>query len=308
MRKVKSTKQTDFKVANLGLSTIILFYLLAIILVGIVVSCGEPVRENDNNKSYTFFVAGHTYGYRWVDNKGLHPPFQAKFNLINERKAELGVLLGDIVFECTEEDWAEVDSVLHVLNCTTYYAVGNHDVVDRKIFESRYGKTYVSFKHKEDLFIVLDPNLDGWIISGEQLIFLKDVLEDTANIQRNIFVFFHQLLWWSPDNKYKDVRVNSTEKRSAQNNFWSEVMPLFEKTNQKIFMFAGDMGAGNWVGNYFYDTFENFTFVATGMGNDNEDNFIIVKVDDVGAVSFEMISLNNEDINALGNLEDYILP
>lgn len=279
-----------------------------VLLLVTLISCSNPVSVNNEPAPYTFFVAGHTYGYRWVDNKGLHPPFEEKFDLINDRKAELGVLLGDIVFECTDEDWAEVDSVLQFLNCTTYYAVGNHDMVDRDLFELRYGKTYFSFKHKEDLFIVLDPNLDKWNISGEQLLFLEEIVSDTANINRNIFVFFHQLLWWSKENKYRDVRMNSIVDRYDSINFWTEIEPLFHKMPNPVYMFAGDLGAGNWSGNYFYDSYDNITYVATGMGNDNEDNFILIYVDENGKVSFEMIALKGEDIHELGRLEDYVVP
>jgi hypothetical protein len=284
-------------------------YILLFLVMLMDISCmQEGNSEKSDGESYTFFVAGHVYGYRWVDNKGFHPPFREQFSLINERDAEVGVLLGDIVFECTEEDWEEVDSVLQYLEATTYLAVGNHDLVDRPLFESRYGRTYYSFIHRNDLFIVLDPYLDHWNISGEQLEFLKRTLSNHADDVRNIYVFFHQLLWWAKDNKYREVTVNSLDERADSINFWTEIEPMFHKTEKPVYMFAGDLGAGNWVGNYFYDTYDNITFVATGMGNDNEDNFIIVHVDGNGSVRFEMISLMGDDIHGLGKLEDYILP
>lgn len=260
------------------------------------------------DQSYSFFLAGHTSGYRWVNNKGLHPPFQEKFDLINERKCDFGVLLGDIVFECTEKDWDEVDSVLHYLNCTTYFAVGNHDMADRQVFESRYGKTYFSFMNKSDLIIVLDPNLDHWNISGEQLKFLKDVLLKNAKTSRNIFVFFHQVLWWSKDNKYSNVRVNSLNGRADTINFWSEIEPMFHQLSQKVYMFAGDLGAGNWTEDFICDTYDNIFFVATGMGSDEGDNFIFVDIDKDGKTNFELVSLFGDDIHELGKLEDYQLP
>jgi hypothetical protein len=73
-------------------------------------------------------------------------------------------------------------------------------------------------------------------------------------------------------------------------------------------MFAGDLGAGNWTDNFMYDTYDNITLIATGMGSDEGDNFIFITVDSVGKVSFELISLFDEDIHALGKLEGYVLP
>ena len=284
-------------------------YLLSVVMIICAFSCDrKPTKMEEDVGAYSFFVAGHVYGFRWVDNKGFHPPFREKFDLINDRKAEIGVLLGDIVFECTEEDWDEVDSVLQYLDAATYMVVGNHDLDDRPLFESRYGRTYYSFMQRGDLFIMLDPYLDQWNISGDQLEFLKRELDERSDSARNIYVFFHQLLWWSKDNKYRNVTMNSKEERADTINFWTEVEPLFHALPNPVFMFAGDLGGGNWTKNYFYDRYDNITFVATGMGNDNEENFIIVHVDGSGKVGFELISLKGEDIHGLGKLEDYQLP
>ena len=263
----------------------------------------EPVPE-----AYSFFVAGHTYGTPGTDNSGLYPPFQDKFNLINDHLTDLGVLTGDIVPAGTEKNWNEVDSVLKFLNCKVYFAVGNHDMKNRPLFESRYGKTYFGFIHKDDLFIVLDPNIDHWNISGEQLSFLKNIIDTSGYKARNIFVFFHQLLWWDKTNKYRNVRLNSHEDRADTINFLTEVEPLFQNLQNKVYMFAGDIGAASWSDDFMYDQFDNITLVASGMGEGKGDNFVFVDVDETGKVSFELIALNGDDIHALGNLEDYILP
>jgi len=238
----------------------------------------------------------------------LHPPFQDKFDLINERKAEMGFLTGDIVIQGSEKNWDEVDSVLNFLDDTTYFAAGNHDLTDRNLFESRYGNTYFDFTYKEDLFIILDPNIDQWNISGDQLIFLKDVINSKAAVSENIFVFFHQLLWWDKNNIYQNIKLNSKEGRADSINFWTEVEPMFNGLSNQVYMFAGDVGAGNWSDNFMYDHYDNITFVASGMGEGDGDNFVFVMVDDDGNVSFELIAINGDDIHALGKLEDYILP
>ena len=271
------------------------------------ISCQKQSPEP--NKSYSFFVAGHTYGMPGVDNVGLHPPFQEKFDLINNRNIGLGFLTGDIVKNSTVKNWDEVDSVLTYLNAEVYYVVGNHDLTDRDLFESRYGSTYFSFKKNEDLFIVLDPNIDQWNISGTQMDFLKETILNSADA-RNIFVFFHQLLWWDRNNKYQYVRMNSREGRADTINFWDEVIPVFTEILKPVTMFAGDMGAGYWSDNfmYNYNITLNMKFIGSGMGDEDGDNFIIVNVFDNGELEFELIAINGEDIDALGELEDYELP
>lgn len=123
---------------------------------------------------YSFFVAGHTYGQPGINNEGFHPPFKEKFEYIQSRgEIVFGVLTGDIVKpNPTEQDWDEIDADIIELGLPVYFAVGNHDMENRPLFESRYGITYYHFIYNSDLFIVLDPNIDGWNISGEQLVFL----------------------------------------------------------------------------------------------------------------------------------------
>lgn len=270
-------------------------------------SCQNEVINPD--QSYSFFVAGHTYGQPWIDHIGLYPPFQQKFDLINTRNSSLGFLTGDIVKKGTEKNWNEVDSVLTYLDAKVFYIVGNHDLTDRELFENRYGRAYFSFKKHKDLFIILDPNMDHWNISGMQLDFLKETLMNTADT-RNIFVFFHQLLWWDKNNKYQFVRMNSMEGRADTINFWDEIIPLFKEIKKPVAMFAGDMGAVNWSDSYTYDfdSILNITFIGSGMGNEDSDNFIIAHVSDSGCVDYELIALNGDDIHALGKLEDYQLP
>ena len=138
-------------------------------LVLVLFSCdkNEDGTTEESPISYSFFIAGHTYGTPGVDNDGLHPAFKNKFDLIqSDGHIDFGVLTGDIVITGTEQNWNEVDNDIIDLGLPVYFAAGNHDVTDRTLFESRYGQTYYSFVHQSDLFIVLDPNLDEWNISS----------------------------------------------------------------------------------------------------------------------------------------------
>jgi hypothetical protein len=262
------------------------------------------LTDSSHGESYSFFAAGHTYGGRGMYYKGLHPPFEASFDLINERGVDFGFLTGDIVVEVSDKDWDEVDSVLRKLNAPVYFAAGNHDVRDREMYERRYGKTYFEFTHKGDLFIVLDPNLDKWMISGEQLDFLKKTVEAKAGESRNIFVLFHQLLWWDKATKYKKVRPNSTKGKADSINFWTEIEPMFRQLKNEVFMIAGDMGGTNWSDVLMYDHYENITFVASGMGRGDGDNFIMINVK-ADTVELEVISLEGTDIHAMGSIKKY---
>lgn len=257
--------------------------------------------------SYSFFVAGHTYGKPGVNNIGLHPPFKQKFEYIQNRtEIKFGVFTGDIVSpNPVSQDWDEVDVDIDSLGLPIYFAAGNHDMENRPLFESRYGDTYYHFTYQNDLFIVLDPNIDEWNISGAQLEFLENVVDSNYQSVDNIFVFFHQLLWWNNDNIYSELRPNSFAGRADTINFWTDIEPIFNQLPNKVVFFAGDMGAAYWSDDFMYDSYNNIDFVCSGMGENIGDNFIVINVDSSKIFNYDLICLNDSVLNCFGELTDY---
>lgn len=266
-----------------------------------------------NSIEYSFFVAGHVYGYPGESeaNIGVHPPFKEKLGLIkNNPNIAFGVFTGDMVYSGSKEkEWDELDADISYMNKKIYFAPGNHDSghsKSRAVFIERYGPTYQSFITKNNLFIILDPNLKGWNIAGDQLKWLKEELTTKSDEANNIFVFFHQILWWAKDNEFKNYKPNSPSGRAEEINFFSEVYPLFKELPNQVYMFAGDTGV--YEKGVMYYKKENITFIASGMGGRKQDNFVIININKNNTVSFQLVALNGDDINALGKLEDFIIP
>lgn len=277
-----------------------------ILLLGVLLMTNLLSARTDS-LAYSFFIAGHTYGKAGVNNVGLHPAFKDKFGYIQSREEiAFGVLLGDIVSpDPVAQDWDEVDADIDTLGLPVYFAVGNHDMENRPLFESRYGDTYYSFIYQNDLFVILDPNLDGWSISGLQLEFLQNTIASNSISVDNIFVMFHQLLWWQSDNIYSAVRPNSFAGMSSPTNFWTDIEPLLNSLPNQVVCCAGDFGAAYWSDDFMYDTYDNISFVGTGMGEGIGDNFIVINVNTNKSVSYDLICLNNPELNCFGDLVDY---
>ena len=263
--------------------------------------------RDENSTAYSFFVAGHLYGDPTLDTLGIHPPFKEKIPFLNSiEHLKFGVLTGDVVRESSDERWDAVDHDLNLLKVPFYIAPGNHELIHfREHYENRIGKTYFSFTENEDLFIVLDPLLDEWSISDNQLIWLKSTLQKNNGGIKNIFVFFHQFLWWSDTNEFAKYKPNWVGYQGDTTNFWSEVVPLFEKQEVPIYFFAGDTGAYPERMSHFYHQNGNLHFIGSGMGGGKKDNFILVNISRKGEVSFELIAINGDDPAALGRLEDF---
>ena len=262
---------------------------------------------SQSDTAYSFFVAGHTYGKPGANNPGFHPPFKDKFNYIQNRtEIEFGVLTGDIVSaNPSEQDWEEVDADIDTLGLPVHFAVGNHDMENRPVFEARYGTTYYSFVHKKDLFIILDPNIDGWSIKGAQLDFLEAAIHDNYLNTEHIFVFFHQLLWKAGNSDFDFIKINSFAGQVNPVNFWSTIIPMFDSLPNKTFMLAGDLGA-SWASDVSYDRYHNVTFISTGMGDEDGENFIVVNIDSTKSVDYDIICLSDSSENCLGDLTDYL--
>lgn len=258
---------------------------------------------------YSFFVAGHSSGASGVNNPGLHPPFKAHFQqLQNHPHLALGILAGDFVSpQPTPQDFDEVDADLSALPFPVYLAPGNHDMENRNEFEQRYGSTFFSFTHQNDLFIILDPNYESWNISEEQLSFIAEVLTLHQHNVEHVFVIFHQLIWTTPYNVFRIVTPNSWVGRAETLNFWTEVQPLFNQVQTPITWIAGDLGSTPWSDDIMFYQTQNQTFIATGMGEGPGDNYVILNVWSSGAVTYDLIPLEHGDPLLFSTLEEHYI-
>lgn len=256
---------------------------------------------------YSFFVAGHTYGAPGGTNQGLHPPFLKEFSRLNADSSILfGVLTGDMVRKSDTASWDAVDKELMDLHKKVYFCPGNHDTYNRQLYEDRYGKTFYSFRHEKDLFIVLDGSLDRWNISGEQKDFLLREVEGAKEEINNIFIFIHQLVWWDENNVFSSVKLNWPPYTPDTTNYWSEIEPLLKGASIPVFIFAGDLGASTKASPVMYFVDQNVSYIASGMGSIKDDNYIIVSSMGKGKVNFELRALGGDHAR-MGLLEDHIL-
>jgi len=264
--------------------------------------CSILDGQNQNLK-YSFFVAGHTYGNPNHPQLGLHPPFVEVIPKINDHPTmEFGVLLGDVVQDSTIEDWDAAQNDIKQINMPVYIAAGNHDMGSE--FTSRFGAYYYYFIHKNDLNIVLTPRLGNWSIKNQQKEFMINTIKDHANDVDNIFVFHHELIWWSPYNVLKDVIINYLPDYPGYTNFWNEIEPIFHSLQNNVVFYAGDLGATTAVSPFMYYSYDNITMIGTGMGGGVKDNIIISYVYN-DTIVYDLYAINYEDPNALGELTDY---
>jgi hypothetical protein len=256
----------------------------------------------DSDEAYSFLVAGHAYGAHKGDNEGLHPGFLARLRDYvsrHEARPAFVVLAGDIVRHGRRvESWAAVAGELDALDLAAYYVMGNHDASEAAtgLFRDRYGGTYYGFDRGTERFIVLDCMLERGSIAGDQLRFLDERM-DVPDGVRNVFVFAHELIWAHGRDEFAWVRHNFGDYARAfeTSNFWDEVFPVLSRNETlSVYFVGGDVGGSRHAGAApaVLARKGNVTFVATGMGEVREENFLRVGVARDGRVRLDLIPLD----------------
>jgi hypothetical protein len=255
--------------------------------------------SSEDDTAYSFIVAGHAYGAHEGGNIGLHPALLSRLNSGFDSNAAFFVFTGDIVNQSTSQSWQQVENELSVYGLSYYFAMGNHDNNDigRQVFIEKYGGTFYAFRSQSDLFVVLNSTEADRSIPSDQLAFLKEQINLAGDSTRNVFIFFHEVLWNSHE-KYTGVRSNSRS-RYAQivnySNYWEEVHPVLAgHPGKQFFIFAGDMGGNPDAVAGFYDVWDNVTLLASGMGEVPDENYLLVRVHGNDPVAFELVPLNAE--------------
>lgn len=272
----------------------------------------DPSQIAIADQGYRFFVAGHSYGHpiEATDSLGVYPPFYRKYpDFAADPLMEFGVLTGDIVKWNQQYRFDSVKQQIARYGLEVYKIPGNHDVdggIDYDNFHANFGPSWYSHRIHNDLFLFLDPNIDNWNITDPQLAMMRDELLDLDEV-RNIFVFSHQVLWWSPepDSAFNDFDANSPFGRADEINFWTEVLPPFLDLEQEVWFFAGDAGAWCWTDAVRYYQSNNIHFATSGMGCPTKSNYLEVTVNPNREVNVRIVALLPEGEDALGTLEDW---
>jgi hypothetical protein len=266
---------------------------------------------NGSDTAYCFMVAGHAYGAHEGGNKGLHPAFLGSLETGYDPLTAFLVLTGDIVNESTAESWQQVETELSGYPFPAFYVMGNHDNNDigHQEFEDKFGAAYYAFRRQRDLFVVLNSTEADRSIPAGQLEFLEEQILQAGDSTRNVFVFFHEILWNS-NEKYRDVRSNSRSRYDQMvgySNYWEDVHPLFAgDTGRQYYVIAGDMGGNPDAMAAFYDRWDNVTLLASGMGEVPDENYLLVRVHGDMHVEFELVPLNGAP--DLPGIEYYSVP
>lgn len=268
-------------------------------------SCDNLEEHSPSETKYSFFVAGHAYGNPNQFQYGLYPKFKNLIDTLNTYDSiQLGIFAGDIVPRSQQAYWDSLLIDLELFDFPTHIAAGNHD--RGELFESIFKDYYYQFTHKNDLFIILSPT--DWNIEGEQKEFLFNAIREHQSSVTNIFIFCHELIWWSPENQFKNIEINYRPHYPGSSNYWEEIHPILDSLDKDVYIFAGDLGATDRVDAYMYFDTSNVHLMATGMGGGKDDNMLIVEVKEDNEVRIKLMGFDYHGMSEMGDIRDYVLP
>lgn len=195
---------------------------------------------------YSFFVSGHFHGNSQNTSGYPAATLLANIDLINNSNVLALCSTGDLFMDVRNNIPQYRHAFFNKLRVPLYNAVGNHDI-SGKVYQENFGDTWFSFTTGSALFVFLDTEANDGSISGDQLKWFSNTLNDFCGNEKvkNVFIFSHRPVWSEGDERLKNIFKENTQSDFG-NNFESEVIPLIKKYTAKIpvYWFSGSLGGG----------------------------------------------------------------
>lgn len=273
---------------------------------------GKVLDYSNTQENYSFILAGHIYGSPTSTSVYPSVSFISNIDMINHNNVTFLILMGDI-YGSARPPYIEnfKKSIISKIDVPMFNAVGNHDVgshgyvENRELYVENFGHTIYDFTYGSEMYIILDGEIDQGEITGEQLGYLKDVIEQAikTNDVKNVFIIVHKLIWTVGNNELHIIKRNKNSQNgyAKSDNFQSVVLPEIARLSQtkNVYVASGDIGV-SWSFPLFYHRDEkyNITYIASGIGDTERDAIIKVDILD-GDVIFTPISLTGEELHEL---------
>lgn len=289
---------------KIGISIFLCFLLIFNLASGQVISTINNLPIKDSSQNYSFFVSGHFHGASTNISSFPASSLLANLDSINSYNPSFIISLGDLFLDVNETYISHYKySLFNKLKMPLFNAVGNHDLAGN-YYEKYFGKTFFSFTHKSELFIVLNTEINDGSIKDEQLKLFNSAIDEalSGNI-KNVFIFSHRPIWSERIEKYSKLFSDNTRTAIGKNNFNEEIKPLLLKISKSknVYWISGSMG-GMAPASFFYDrdSETNVTFMQTAIRDLPRDAMLQIKINN-GDVSMKGISLTGQHLEPIEN-------
>ncbi|MFH1778274.1 MAG: metallophosphoesterase family protein [Candidatus Omnitrophota bacterium] len=237
---------------------------------------GIYLDNNVNKTNFSFLVMGHIYGSHDLRSPVWNPSYSGpavtllhELDRLSKLNADFIISLGDIVATVDNEETYMLENLfLKKFSIPVFNATGNHDS-PLELYKKNYGETSFYFKYGNCMFIFLGYGripLD---------LFMEAVnLSKTDDEIKNIFVCKHTPEFLAISPKFIPImkHANAGFVYNDQTEFMLNCYPELEKISHEkgVYLLSGDIGA-NWSYSIFYHKEGNMHYIATGLGDTEND-------------------------------------
>ncbi|MHC5066726.1 MAG: metallophosphoesterase family protein [Planctomycetota bacterium] len=239
---------------------------------------GEAPSSAGHSREYSFLVGSHIYGSPYENQDDPALALAEAIDIVSKDSDRFFFSVGDMVYRGTDEHFDKVTGLLERTGLPTYNAPGNHDWTDPDLYRKRFGKSYGCMRYGTALFIVLNTDLDPWMIEDQQLEFFQRAMRfaiDEPFIQQ-VFIFAHRQIF------------------TLRENFTGDLLPLLQEATQRkrVVWFASDIGRTKYY-NPFCDTDPEtgITYIGSAFFESPRDCMVRVRVAKSGELAFDIVSL-----------------
>lgn len=231
--------------------------------------------ENQSNGKFDLIV-GHAYGSPSRPDDGYVSPNLINFlNNINQQPQRI-IFTGDVLAKPSMKRWRKISETLNDYTPELLIAPGNHDVgwddnTRRDVF---YQNFTVSLPHfiveNNQVIVIIDSTVEPWSIDDST--FKKiNMLSSTS---KNLFIFVHHIM--NPDQLNI---ANSNEGFPGTKKMVKNLESIYELSDKfkEIYIISGDTGAFSTKPRVDCRYNQNVYFVAAGLGDDPEDQVLILQ-------------------------------
>jgi hypothetical protein len=256
-----------------------------------------PLVEDSVSNDYSFWVSAHFYGGE--GNKSGYPAstILGNISMLNNSAERFVVCNGDMFKDVQNDIPTFQKSFFQFLRKPLFNAVGNHDI-SGNVYQENFGDTYSSFVYHNDLYILLDAELENSSIAGEQLEWFLKTLK-TARKGNPIFIFSHRPIWAEDHPVLGNVFPDNT-KALTGSNFPSAIEPALktQQASNAIYWFSGSLGKAPASFFYYEEEGTEIHYIQTAIRDIKRDALLSVSVSDEQVV-FKTVSLTGQKLEPL---------
>jgi len=164
------------------------------------------------------------------------------------------------------------------------------------------GKKRCTFSAINDNYYI---HLNRDSLNQENLQLIKDSISAHQQCKR-YFILSENMIWCN--NRSLFCKVQTEQSRIGEyrdNNFWTELEPMFNKLEQDVYFIGGGMARDTGDDGYLYFAYENIHLIGTGIGESLESNALKINIHEDDRISIEV---HAEYSDSIFDLKTYKLP